>query len=563
MKSDREKSKEELVEEIGYLRRKAVEADELRRRFEDLRTSCDELERSCAARTEALNEECSRRDQTEEALRMAKMIVNRSPVILFRRLAGDHPRLEYVSDNIRQMGYTAEEFFSGEIMFRDIVHPDDIERVREEISGYAESDVEEYTQIYRCLTRDGDVRWVEDQTSVVRNAEGVKTHNQGILVDITERKIAEDALRKSEEKFRRIVATAAEGFILMDEDLVIFEVNDAYCKMLGYSREEIIGKRPIDLATDEFRHFIQGNKDHILAEEHREFEGSVVAKDGRHVPILVHGNTLRDDEGNVIGNMAFITDMTEHKKALALAGEVQKSLLPQDKPRVQGLDIAGRNVSCDEIGGDYFDFLWRREPDKGPFSVVVGDISGHGVDSALLMTTARAFLRMRASQPGTISEIITAMNRHLTRDVLESGRFMTLFYLSIDPEQKALEWVRAGHDPAFVFDPVRDDFEELKGTGIALGVNDAVDYQQNKKGGLANGQIIAVGTDGIWEAVNRAGEMFGKERLRNIIRKNAGTDAGDILNAVYDELNEFTIGRKTEDDITLVIIKVDGLQLVD
>jgi sigma-B regulation protein RsbU (phosphoserine phosphatase) len=414
--------------------------------------------------------------------------------------------------------------------------------------------------VYRCLTKSGDVRWVEDQTSVVRDAAGVKTHNQGILVDITERKLAEEELRKSEEKYRRIVESAAEGFILMDEDLVIMDVNDAYCKMLGYAREELIGKTPLDLATDEFRQYMLSNKDSILAKEYREIEGSSVAKDGRHVPILIHGNTLRDDQGHVIGNMAFITDMTEHKKALALAGEVQKSLLPQEKPRVQGLDIAGRNVSCDEIGGDYFDFLWRRDSKKGPFSVVVGDISGHGVDSALLMTTARAFLRMRASQPGTISEIITAMNHHLTQDVLETGRFMTLFYLTIDPEKKRLDWVRAGHDPALVYDPVRDDFEELKGNGLALGVNEDFDYEENHRNGLANGQIIAVGTDGIWEAVNRDGEMFGKERLRNVIRQNARAEAGDILSAVYDELNQFTLGQKTEDDITLVIIKVDGLE---
>jgi sigma-B regulation protein RsbU (phosphoserine phosphatase) len=152
------------------------------------------------------------------------------------------------------------------------------------------------------------------------------------------------------------------------------------------------------------------------------------------------------------------------------------------------------------------------------------------------------------------------MNRHLTRDVLESGRFMTLFYLSIDPEQKRVDWVRAGHDPALVYDPQRDDFEELKGTGIALGVDDDVHYEENQKGGLANGQIIAVGTDGIWEAANRDGEMFGKARLRDIIRKNADRTASDILAAVYDELNHFTLGRKSDDDITLVIIKVDGLE---
>ena len=535
MKSDQEKTKDELVEELK----------ELRDRSE--------------ARTRALEKECLDRDQTEEALRMSKVIIDNSPAILFRRIAGDEPRLVYVSDNIRQMGYTAEEFMSGKINFRDIVYPDDMAKVREEIEFYAEKDVEEYTQFYRVVTKSGDVRWVEDRTSVVRDADGNKTHNQGILVDITARKLAEEEVRKSEEKFRRIVETAGEGFLLMDENLQIVDVNDAYCNLLGYSREEIIGKTPLDLATEEFKQFMESNRISILAREYRELEGTLMAKNGRQVPILIHGSTLRDDRGNVIGNMAFVTDMTEHKKALTLAGEVQKSLLPQTKPVVQGLDIAGKNVSCDEIGGDYFDFLWRRDTKKGPFSIVVGDISGHGVDSALLMTTARAFLRMRASQPGTISEIITAMNSHLTRDVLESGRFMTLFYLTIDPKEKRIDWVRAGHDPALVYDPERESFEELKGSGVALGVNADFDYQENSMGGLANGQIIAVGTDGIWEAVNSEGQMFGKERFRNIIKQNAAGGSVDILDAVYTELSQFTRGRKSEDDITLVIIKVDGI----
>jgi sigma-B regulation protein RsbU (phosphoserine phosphatase) len=559
MKSDHEKTKDELLEELTVLRQRAAKADELQIYLEEYEKSYQDLQTRFEERTKELEQECFGRDQTEEALRMAEVIIDNSPAILFRRVAGEDPRLVYVSDNVRQIGYTAEEFLGGRVHFKDIVHPDDKERVGTEIRGYAQKDVEEYTQVYRMFTKKGEIRWVEDQTTVVRDAEGVKTHNQGILVDITERKLAEDELRKSEEKFRRIVETAGEGFLLMDEDLVIVDVNDAYCNMLGYTREEVLGKTPLDLATEEFKQFMLANRDVILAEEYREFEGSSVAKDGRHVPILIHGSTLRDDQGNVIGNMAFITDMTEHKKALALAGEVQKSLLPQDKPLVQGLDIAGKNVSCDEIGGDYFDFLWKRDSKKGPFSVVVGDISGHGVDSALLMTSARAFLRMRASQPGTISEIITAMNRHLTHDVLETGRFMTLFYMTIDPEKNRIDWVRAGHDPAIFYDPSRDEFEELRGSGVALGVNEAFDYEENFRSGLADGQVFAIGTDGIWEAVNSKGEMFGKERFRGIIRSHAKAGASDILNAVYSELSQFTQGRKSEDDITLVIIKVDGI----
>lgn len=532
MKSDKNKTKDELIRELKALKKK----------FEE--------------HTSFFEKECRERSRTEEKLRLAQVIIDNSPVVLFRRLAGDQPRLVYVSDNIHQMGYTAREFIEEKIFFRDIVHPDDMERIAEEIKNYAEEDVEEYTQFYRIMTRDGQVRWVEDQTSVVRDDKGKKIFNQGLLVDITSRKLAEEAVRKSEEKFRRIVETAGEGFILMGEDLKIIDVNEAYCRLLGYSREEILGKTPMDLASEEFRQFMLANREEILAKEYREFEGTLVAKDGRHVPILIHGNTLRGDQGEVIGNMAFVTDMTEHKKALALAGEVQKSLLPQSKPDVHGLDVAGRNVSCDEIGGDYFDFLWRRENPDGPFSVVVGDITGHGVDSALLMTSARAFLRMRASQPGTISEIVSAMNSHLTHDVLETGRFMTLFYLTVDPQKDRIDWVRAGHDPAILYDPHQDVFVELKGTGVALGVNDAFIYTENRHAGLTNGQVIAIGTDGIWEAFNKKGAMFGKKRFKDIIRKNAGAGADDILNAVYNEINQFAGGQKTEDDITLVIIKI-------
>jgi len=123
-----------------------------------------------------------------------------------------------------------------------------------------------------------------------------------------------------------------------------------------------------------------------------------------------------------------------------------------------------------------------------------------------------------------------------------------------------LRWVRAGHDPALVYSPETDGFEELKGVGIALGVTDDFEYLEQHKKGLENGQIIAIGTDGIWEAFNSDGQMFGKKRLCEIIQKNAESPAEDILNEVYTRLHVFMNGTKFADDITLVIIKVEGLQ---
>ena len=295
-----------------------------------------------------------------------------------------------------------------------------------------------------------------------------------------------------------------------------------------------------------------------MSKPYREFEATVVARDGHHVPVLVHSNTLTDDKGAIIGNMALVTDMTDHKKSLALAAEVQKSLLPQESPTIPGLDVAGKIVTCEEIGGDYFDFLRDMECPSDPFGVVVGDVTGHGVDAALIMTTARAFLRMRASQCGSIAQIITEMNRHLAQDILDTGRFMTLFYMTIDPWQKCLRWVRAGHDPAILYDPDRDVFDELKGTGIALGIDKDLQYQENLKPHLKNGQIVAIGTDGVWEAFNKHGEMYGKERFRQIVRQHARAEARHILHQVYDDLARFTTGVKRDDDITLVVVKFHG-----
>ena len=366
----------------------------------------------------------------------------------------------------------------------------------------------------------------------------------------------ETALRKSEEKFRRIVQTTGEGFVLMDESLHIIDANEAYCRMVGHPISEVIGERNLELASDDSQQSLISDRGEMLSQEYRRFERTLVTKNGHHVPVLVHANTLRDDSGELIGHMAFITDMTEQKKALALAGEVQKSLLPQESPRVPGLDIAGRNVSCDEVGGDYYDFFWRREASKTPLSVAVGDITGHGVDAALLMTSARAFLRLQASQNAPISKLIGAANQHLAGDVLETGRFMTLFYLTIDADLDSIEWVRAGHDPAIVYDPATDRFEDLAGPGIALGIDDQFAYEPNRKTGLQDGQIIAIGTDGIWESFSKNGEMFGRKRFKTLLRQYAQYPASDILNAVFAKLDDFRMGRKPEDDITLVIIKI-------
>jgi len=379
----------------------------------------------------------------------------------------------------------------------------------------------------------------------------------GIIRDIRERKQAEDALRKSEEKYRRIVETAGEGFILLNEQMTIIDANTAICQLLNYGINEIIGKTPLDFASPKYKERFLTHRTDLIRKNYLRTESELVNNTGHRIPVLMHAGVLRNDVGDAIGYMIFVTDLTYQKKALALAGEVQKSLLPHHAPPVKGLDVAGRNISCEEIGGDYYDFILPAGEGKQRLSVVVGDIAGHGLDAALLMTSARAFLRMRASQPGTISDILGAMNRHLCSDLEDTGHFMTLFFLTVDSEHKHIEWARAGHDPAIFYDPARDDFANLQGEGLALGVDENADYPISSRSELSPGQVIAVGTDGIWEARNNNQAMFGKTRFQDLIRRHHRLSADDILNAVFEALRKHTRGVHQDDDMTLVIIKVE------
>jgi sigma-B regulation protein RsbU (phosphoserine phosphatase) len=134
---------------------------------------------------------------------------------------------------------------------------------------------------------------------------------------------------------------------------------------------------------------------------------------------------------------------------------------------------------------------------------------------------------------------------------------MTLFFGEIDSIKRTIRWVRAGHDPALLFDPQTNAFEELKGSGIALGLDQEWVYTENIKKDLKNGQILIFCTDGVWEAHNSAGEMFGKHALHKIIAQNANMPAGKIVETVVATVRHFQEGTEPEDDITLVVVKIN------
>jgi sigma-B regulation protein RsbU (phosphoserine phosphatase) len=141
--------------------------------------------------------------------------------------------------------------------------------------------------------------------------------------------------------------------------------------------------------------------------------------------------------------------------------------------------------------------------------------------------------------------------------VEDSGRFMTLFFCEIDSPNRIIRWANAGHDPAFTFDPASGNFEELAGHSLPLGVSEKAAYQEFQRK-ILPGQILLIGTDGIWESQDSRGQMFGKERFRQVISAQGRKTAIEILQAVIDELNRFSQPLGKEDDVTLVVIKVES-----
>ena len=246
------------------------------------------------------------------------------------------------------------------------------------------------------------------------------------------------------------------------------------------------------------------------------------------------------------------------RRSLNLAREVQQNLLPQKNPAIEGLDIAGKSIYCDETGGDYYDFITFGGHESTQVGIAIGDVSGHGIASAMIMTTVRSSLRQRSSLPGNAGSIISDVNRQLVLDVENSGQFMTMFYVTIDPAKKNLNWVRAGHDPAIFYDPASNKIEKLSGSGIALGIDENWLFEENIKTDLAKGQIVLLSTDGIWETRNPKGEMFGREPVIQILRQNASLSANEILKSILEALKRFRENAKIDDDITLVIIKIDN-----
>lgn len=250
-----------------------------------------------------------------------------------------------------------------------------------------------------------------------------------------------------------------------------------------------------------------------------------------------------------------LQERMQMRRDMRLAQEVQRLLLPRTEPTLAGFDISGGIAYCEQTGGDYYDFIDVASAEGKALGVVVGDVSGHGVPSALLMATARGQLHSLSKILLTPRERIAAINAFLCRDMDGTGRFLTLFYLRLLEGSATIRWVRAGHDPAIRYTPETGQFSQLDGDGLALGVVEDFEFQDYETT-LLPGEVLVIATDGVWEARNLIGEMFGKQRMLAIIKENAHKSSEGIRLALMKAVEVFE-GNGQEDDIAVVVIKKD------
>jgi len=232
--------------------------------------------------------------------------------------------------------------------------------------------------------------------------------------------------------------------------------------------------------------------------------------------------------------------------------DIQRSLLPQRLPKVPTLDIAASYKTAARAGGDYYDFF---DIGDGRWGVLIADVSGHGTPAAVVMAMLRTMLHAQCQSQGTPSAVLCCANAHLCdRSDRYSGVFVTAFYGIYDPSDRSLQYACAGHNPPLLVDRHR----RIRELNAAQSVPLAVDVQcrfPEHCARLAPGDTLLLYTDGITEAVNPRGEMYGLERLLSCVKEDV-PNAQHIIDCVTHKLIGFTGDIPQRDDQTLLALKV-------
>lgn len=268
-------------------------------------------------------------------------------------------------------------------------------------------------------------------------------------------------------------------------------------------------------------------------------------------------NTLANQGAVAIENALMIEDVIEKERMeeeLSIARDLQTSMLPAECPAIEGFEIAAYSLSAMEVGGDFYDFIEMGENKAG---MVIGDVTGKSVSGALVMSASRSIFRMLSEEELSVGEIMIRANRRTKKDI-KTGMFVALLYAVLNANDKTLSLCSAGQTQPIHWSSETGETRlvETKGDTFPLGILEDVDYQETRLH-LAPSDRVVLYTDGIVEAMNDQEEMFGFERLLEVVRGARETTADALLNKIVYEVNEFAGGAAQHDDLTVIVICVE------
>ena len=247
-------------------------------------------------------------------------------------------------------------------------------------------------------------------------------------------------------------------------------------------------------------------------------------------------------------------ELVHMKHEVELAARIQRNLLPQRPPAIDGYDIAGVSIAAQEVGGDYYDFIPLPE---GLLGICLGDVSGKGLPASLLMSNVQAILRTHSSFSNSPAEALAGANR-LLFDCTDTDKYVTLFYGALDPATGVLRYANAGHTRPLLFD--RDGAgRRLEKRSVMLGMTGDFTFVEESVV-IEEGEILVVVSDGITEAMGRMEgdteeEEFGEEKLAEVVARTRSLGAGEIAATILEAVRRYATGMPQDDDMTVVVIK--------
>jgi sigma-B regulation protein RsbU (phosphoserine phosphatase) len=266
--------------------------------------------------------------------------------------------------------------------------------------------------------------------------------------------------------------------------------------------------------------------------------------------------TLANQGAVAIQNAVLVREVVEKERMeeeLAIARDLQMSMLPAEPPRLEGMEIAARSIPAREVGGDFYDFM---EMGDGRLGIVVGDVTGKSVSGALVMSAARGVFRMLSEQELGVSQIMIRANRRLKKD-LKSGMFVALLFVVVDAESRTLGLSSGGQtQPIHLHGGTGEArLVQTVGDSFPLGILPDAEYQETRLE-LAPGDKVVLYTDGIVEAMNERQEMFGFDRLLDVAREGREMGADALLARIMEAVGAFVGPAPQHDDLTAIVLSV-------